>query len=287
MVTPRLKRSLNLDCPKESSLVEALTLGPFVLPLSRLYVLVAIIAMFVSARWWERRRGLDLGPALWMALLIGVIVARLVYVLVHWSSFRAEPLSAVYLWQDGYVPLAGIAAGLVAAGAIAYRRRYPQRVLQGPVLIGAAVWLGLSTVTGALSAQQDLPAIVLQDLTEQPAPLEAYRGAPVVVNLWATWCPPCRREMPVFQAAQQNNPDIQFVFVNQREPAPTISEYLQSEQLTLANVLRDPFGAVSSHFGAVGMPTTLFFDAEGRLVDSHVGEVSRARLDQYLRALRD
>jgi len=266
--------------------MEAITLGPLLIPLSRLFMLLGLVAVYLSARWWERRRNLDLSTPLWGAVATGVIAARVLFVAAHWEAYRSDPLSALYLWQDGYAPLAGVLAALLFAVVYAWRRGYPQRVLLSPITTGAAVWFGLTLVASALSAQHDLPEIMLADLQEQPAPLQQYAGKPVVVNLWATWCPPCRREMPVFQAAQQEHEDIHFVFVNQREPLPTITDYLAAEELELANVLLDPTGAVANHFGAQGMPTTLFFDADGRLVDSHLGEVSGARLAQYLRAFR-
>ena len=111
-----------------------------------------------------------------------------------------------------------------------------------------------------------------------PVSLHALGGQPMVVNLWATWCPPCRREMPTLQQAQQDNPAVTFVFANQGEAAETITAYLQQQPLQLDNVLVDSFSALSEAVGSRGLPTTLFFDAEGRLLDSHVGELSAASL---------
>lgn len=266
--------------------MEAITLGPLAVPLSRLFLMVGLITVFLTTRWWERRRGLDLSTPLWGALLTGLLASRAVFVAAHWESYHDDLLSTLYLWQDGYAPLAGLLAALIFAAVYAWRHGYPQRVLLSPLTSGAAVWLSLTFISGLLAAQYDLPDIMLADLQEQPAPLQQYIGKPVVVNLWATWCPPCRREMPVLQDAQQQHDDIHVVFVNQREPLPTITDYLNAGELNLTNVLMDRKGEVAGHFGARGMPTTLFFDADGRLVDSHLGEVSRASLQQSIQALK-
>ncbi len=266
--------------------MDAITLGPLLIPLPRLFLFLGVVAVFGLAMWFERRRKVDLSSPLWISLLVGLGVARLVYVVQNWPFYRDAPWEALYLWQDGYAPLAGVAATVITALLITLYRRYPPQLLQAPLVLGLAVWFGLTTLTAAL-VEDDRPGLptemTLRDLQLQDVSLEQYAGQPVVVNLWASWCPPCRREMPAFQAAQEKNPEIRFVFPNQGESADLVQEFIDEEELELANVLLDTGNRVGQHFGAVGMPTTLFFDAEGRLVDSHVGEVSAARLNQYLR----
>ena len=80
--------------------------------------------------------------------------------------------------------------------------------------------------------------------------LRSLAGRPLVVNLWATWCPPCRREMPAMQAAQEANPDIGFVFVNQGESSVIVRRFLATQQLRLQNVVIDPSGQLAARTGA-------------------------------------
>jgi len=107
-------------------------------------------------------------------------------------------------------------------------------------------------------------------------------GKPKVVNIWASWCPPCIREMPVLEKAQERYPDITFVFVNQGEQVETINSFLGQQDLSIRNVLSDVSGSFASATGSQALPTTLFYDAEGRQVDVHMGELSNASLAQKL-----
>src|SRR5690606_14732791 len=113
--------------------------------------------------------------------------------------------------------------------------------------------------------------------------LAALSGRPMVLNLWATWCPPCRREMPVLEQAQGHYPGVAFVLVNQGEDRATIRGYLDRAGLEPGHVLLDPHSRTMLETNTRGLPTTLFFSAEGRLVDTHMGELTRASLADTLR----
>ena len=104
----------------------------------------------------------------------------------------------------------------------------------------------------------------------------------MVVNLWASWCPPCRREMPMLEQAQQARDDVSFVFVNQGESVDAVETFLQRESLSLDHLYRDPNMAFGRKVGAMAMPTTLYYNGDGQLVDTHFGELSRATLDRSL-----
>jgi thiol-disulfide isomerase/thioredoxin len=104
----------------------------------------------------------------------------------------------------------------------------------------------------------------------------------MVVNLWATWCPPCRAEMPVLEEAQNDRTDVLFVFANQAEATPSIQSFLDRMQLDLDHVLRDRRGQIARQAGTAALPTTLFYDADGRLIDSHIGQLSKATLARAL-----
>ncbi len=261
--------------------------GPF--PLMAAVALLALGIAWGFARLLvpaaDGHRG-RVGAVVLDAFLLGLLGARLAHVAWHAGDYLAQPLSIIRLGDGGYSIWAGL---LVALAYALWKTR--QRVPRKPVLLGlaagAALWaIGGMTLFALQRSAIPLPDAVLADLDGRPAPLSAFAGRPTVVNLWATWCGPCRREMPVLAQAQQQHPQVQFVFANQGESAAEVAAYLASEQLVMANVLLDAESAVMQQTGARALPTTLFFDADGRLRDVHMGELSRATLQARLRQLQ-
>ena len=126
--------------------------------------------------------------------------------------------------------------------------------------------------------EQALPDARLESLSGEVIKLSNFKGKPVVINLWATWCGPCRREMPLFQDMQQVHSNITFVFANQKEGHGEVTRFLQEENLSLENVLLDPQGQLTRQLEVFGLPSTFFFDADGKLLQAHVGEFSSVDL---------
>ena len=264
----------------------ALQIGPLSLPWTLLLVFAAIgLAQWVGQRL-ARRVGIDAEPQLLRMLLVAVVVARLAFVFVYRDAYLDDWLGIVDIRDGGWMPM----AGLMAAGLYVLHVGTRQRPLRKPLWTaygsGAALYAA-GTVAMALGAatQQPLPSLSLASLQGQSVALQQFAGKPVVVNLWATWCPPCRREMPVLAAAQQRYPDVHFVFANQGESAQKVQAFLAGERLVLDNMLLDARGEVARHFGHRALPTTLFFDARGMLADVRIGEVSQATLSERLARL--
>jgi thiol-disulfide isomerase/thioredoxin len=154
-------------------------------------------------------------------------------------------------------------------------------------LVAAALAVAGISVALHLMHAAALPRTPLTTLAGTPTDLATLSaGKPTVVNLWATWCPPCRRELPVLAAAQQGQSGVSFVFVDEGEDALTIGRYLDSVKLDLANVVVDSGNKLSQEIGATALPITLFYDAGGRMVDTHVGAVSPASLSEKLARLQ-
>ncbi len=153
------------------------------------------------------------------------------------------------------------------------------------LLSGTLLWGAGTAVLSFDTRDQYVPPVALSTLDGGVIQLDSLGGKPMVVNLWATWCPPCRREMPVLRDAQRANPDIVFVFANQAESAEIVRRYLTDEKMALNNVLLDPQGTLARAVGSVATPTTLFFNKNGKLVDTRVGEVSAATLADRLKAI--
>lgn len=162
-------------------------------------------------------------------------------------------------------------------------------ILRGPLLValiaGILAWIVALPVIRMVEGPtlSDLGEIPLTTLQGKPQTLAGLaHGKPLVVNMWATWCPPCRREMPVLAAAQQRVTAVNFVFVNQGEHTGTVQNYLAASQLSLSNVLLDTGKKLGQQSGSMSLPTTLFYDASGRLVDTHLGALSSELLASKL-----
>lgn len=158
-------------------------------------------------------------------------------------------------------------------------RRFALPVAIALLACGAGIWAAYALLQ---ATERPLPKLTLATPGGESVALERFAGHPVVVNLWATWCPPCRREMPLLAAAQREHPSVDFVFADQGEAAAAIERYLSEQKLELRNVLLDSNAQLSREFTVPGMPTTLFFDRQGKLVDTQVGELSPEALAKHL-----
>ncbi|MFI5445648.1 prolipoprotein diacylglyceryl transferase family protein [Polaromonas sp. UC242_47] len=267
----------------------SVNIGPFPLPLNQLFLMVALlVALAVGHLVGRSQKTGGIANSLSDILLIGLLVARLVFVGQWFDSYRQAPLSILDIRDGGF----SLWAGVLAALGVAIWQGRRRVAIRKPLILGLAAG---ALVSGAMSATLHwvkeeppvLPTVVLTTLAGESVQLaELAAGQPLVVNLWATWCPPCRREMPVLAAAQQQESGVRFVFANQGEDGATVLRYLASSKLNLSHVVFDPRTALALAVGSRSLPTTLFYDASGRLVDSHLGELSAASLASKLEQLR-
>ncbi|MEC8936435.1 MAG: TlpA disulfide reductase family protein, partial [Pseudomonadota bacterium] len=222
-------------------------------------------------------------------LFVALVAARLVFVVRYWSDYDSM-LSRLDIRDGGFDILGGIVAGLSYAGWAIWRSPRQRVPLAGALLVGGLAW-GLTAGSTLLIEQQarPLPTTPLATLNGEPITLPQLaqqEQKPMVVNLWASWCPPCIREMPVFEEAQQQAQDITFVFVNQGESLQHIHAFMSEHGFDLKNVWQDPSNALGQTTGAHAMPTTLYYNADGQLVSTHFGELSRATLQDGLSRIR-
>ncbi|HAL36611.1 MAG TPA: thiol:disulfide interchange protein [Polaromonas sp.] len=262
-------------------------LGPFAIPISQLVLMIALLVALGAGHLVGRRQQTGgIGHILSDMLLVALLVARIAFVAIWFDTYRNSLWSILDIRDGGFTPWAGMVAALLVAIWHGWRRAASRKPLILGLAAGALVWGGMF---GALRMLERpvLPKVSLTTLAGEPADLAALAaGKPMVVNLWASWCPPCRREMPVLAAAQQQETGVRFVFVNQGEDGATAQHYLSASRLDLANVLLDPGAHLGREVGSAGLPTTLFYDANGRLVDTQLGGLSPASLASKLKRLR-
>ena len=139
-----------------------------------------------------------------------------------------------------------------------------------------------SNVGGRLAPAFRLPN--LRDGQDEIS-LASFRGHPVLVNFWATWCQPCTQEMPLLQAAHKRvGGAVVFLGVDRQDYRPQAQSFLQQTGVTYASAY-DKDGTLDGAYRLRGMPTSVFIDAAGRIHDQITGPLTRAQLDDELAAL--
>lgn len=117
------------------------------------------------------------------------------------------------------------------------------------------------------------PAFDLKDAQNRPQRLADYLGKPIILNFWATWCPPCREEMPSMQRAHEalSKEGIAVIGINVGDDAEAIGNFLDEVQVDFPLPM-DPDYKVAQSYPLKGLPTTYVIDPKGRLVYAALGE---------------
>lgn len=139
-----------------------------------------------------------------------------------------------------------------------------------------------------LAEPNALPEVPLLSMSEEEADLAHYRGQWLVVNFWATWCAPCRKEMPALDRLQAAMPELAVVPVATGRNAPeAITRFWDEAAITHLIPLRDPKSALARQIGIAGLPVTLIIDPEGREVGRLIGDAEwdSAEAQALLKAL--
>jgi thiol-disulfide isomerase/thioredoxin len=150
-----------------------------------------------------------------------------------------------------------------------------------------------SNVVEEVSSEVDVEAPVeiyapdfsLENLVGESIALSEFRGYGVIVNFWATWCPPCRAEMPLFgEVADQHTDTLVVLAVNSAEERVVVQEFAKGYSSQLVFLL-DSDNAVGELYRVRGLPTTYFIDAKGLLQAMHIGELDESLLIEYLKVI--
>ncbi len=266
----------------------SISLGPVALPVAPLLLLLAVwAASWLAGRLAGKEHAAPAGNAVFNAALLGLLAARMAHLVLNADLYAASPLAAFDIRDGGWHAPTG---ALVGAGWLAWRAaRAPllRRPLSLASAAGVLAWIVATAALGVRDAPP-LPPLTVHELAgAKPVDLsQVARGQPVVVNLWASWCGPCRQEMPLLAQTQRREKDVRFLFVNQGESAEAVRAYLSEQKLELKDVLLDTGSRLAPAVGSRGLPTTLFYDAEGRRIEAHFGVLNEAALESRLRRLR-
>jgi peroxiredoxin len=143
-----------------------------------------------------------------------------------------------------------------------------------------------SDVKAGIGQGNRAPDFQLETLDGQKVSLEDYRGKVVLLNFWATWCDPCKDEIPALEAAYRARQADGFVVlgVNFQESAKEIEPFAEKMDMSYP-ILLDTNGQVMKTFRAVGLPVSLLIDREGVIQVRHTGLLTGTQLAEYLATL--
>ena len=142
----------------------------------------------------------------------------------------------------------------------------------------------------ATDGKKAAPDFTVLDKDGNEVRLSDFRGKPVVLNFWASWCPPCKGEMPEFNDVYgQVGQDVTFVMVDlvdgQRETKETGAQFVKDQGLSFP-VYFDVTGDAATAYGITAIPTTVFIDRDGNIVTSSQGALDAAELQQGIERIR-
>jgi peroxiredoxin len=190
--------------------------------------------------------------------------------------------------------------------------RQPLQIIGGVVLIGAALFLlffgrrllsqngaepallsqipalaNLQTgeqFDGLLQAGESARDFILNDTTGRPVQLSSLSGQPVILNFWATWCGPCRVEMPDLQAAfERHQADgLVILAINREETAVSVRDFFYDELDLTFTPLLDEAGDVARLYGVANYPTSVFVNSDGVVTAVHLGLMTEEQIEGYL-----
>ncbi len=172
-------------------------------------------------------------------------------------------------------------------------RRLLSFLILATLLLGPA-WIWLSRVPDSVVARPEsiplrghpAPDFTLPALDGGLVTLSDLQGQPVVLNFWATWCPPCQAEMPELQAAYDAYAagGLVVLGVNQGEDAATVKAFLDERRLTFPVALDEQYAA-SQRYQVNSLPTTFFIDRDGVIREIVIGQMNAALLKQQLKSI--
>jgi peroxiredoxin len=129
--------------------------------------------------------------------------------------------------------------------------------------------------------------VTLKDLSGKPVSLSAYRGKVLVINFWATWCVPCRTEIPgfidLYNRYRQSGLEIVGIAVD--EPASIVGPYAREIEINYPVLLEGGRHEVHEAYGLVGLPTTIIINRDGTRCEQHVGFTRRSTFEEAIKRL--
>ncbi len=155
--------------------------------------------------------------------------------------------------------------------------------------IGLNLWLNRPAPSGTETAAQLRPDFVLKDTEDQPHDIREWDGKVIMINFWATWCPPCRREMPALMKLYEDYRDQGFVIIGiALDEKQNVIDYIDPMGVEYPVLIGDQEGiALTQAYGnRLGvLPYTVVIDRQGRIVSRHRNELTYEQAERMIKPL--
>ncbi len=280
-----------------------ISLGPLNIPALPAMLILSVIGGHLILKLLYRERKEEYRAAsdlFFTALLLFLAGWKISLLLTNWSTVIKAPLALVYL-TGGIVNItAGLAAALGGVFFLIRREKYIlsdiksmlllitlSMVILFPLALLMPAGSGGSDGGASYSSGAEKGGVTVSSFDGRPEELE-LTGAPVtIVNFWATWCPPCRAEIPEMIDFYKEYKDrgVRLIGVNMtttESSAEAVKSFAADQDINFPVVL-DAWGDAAGRFGISSIPVTMVFDSQGTLIRQRVGAVDSAWLKSSVR----
>lgn len=147
-----------------------------------------------------------------------------------------------------------------------------------------------NTATASSQTMQAAPDFTVQDANGNNVTFSDFKGKPVVINFWASWCPPCRSEMPDYEkmARQYSSQGVVFLMVNMtdgsRETTSTAKQFLKENRYTFSAYF-DVKSSAASAYGISSIPDSIFINRDGNVVNAYEGVIDAATMKKNIETI--
>lgn len=278
------------------AITEPISIGPLAIPRGGLALIIAVLLVSLLFRARLHRQKI-LRTLVEDALGRGALVALIIWKLGPLFSMPGRvlesPLTLLIVPGGPWITAAALLIGASVAAASLYRKPHGRKLLFGAagaylLLLVAGAGLATSFLSAGGARYERLPDLELELLSGETRRLGEF-DAPVVLNVWATWCTPCKAELPVkLEAMERYGDQFTLLGVNltTSEPGvPAVRDYVERLGVTYPVVL-DKSGRVASLIGVRGTPTTVIVDSDGTIIRRRFGAMTLGWLAAGIREAR-
>ncbi|WP_053363595.1 redoxin domain-containing protein [Bacillus sp. FJAT-27251] len=138
-----------------------------------------------------------------------------------------------------------------------------------------------SPIVHAAETGKPAPSFSLVNMEGKEVKLEDYKGKKVMLNFWATWCPPCKAEMPAMQQLYEKAGGSFEILAIAIDPDNDVAGFVNEYELTFP-ILLDKNGTVNNDYGIISIPTTFLIDEDGKMKKKHIGMMTLEQMEEFM-----